>query len=99
MTHDTPSKASGATLTPTKGRGRISRNGGDWDEYRLMVMAKLDEQSECLDRILEEQGRVRTAIARLEVKAGVWGALGGVASVAVAIAVAITVYFVTGGKS
>lgn len=43
----------------------------------MMVMAKLDELQESVDRLEESMILVRIDVARLKVKSGLWGAVAG----------------------
>lgn len=52
-------------------------NGG-WDEWRNLVLDKLEEHSEFHQKHLEETHKLRIELAELRLKAGVWGALAGV---------------------
>ena len=52
-------------------------NGNGWPEYRKFVIAELERQSDCDATMLGMLGQIRTDIATLKVKAGIWGLAGG----------------------
>lgn len=71
-------------MNPPHNEGRHDR--GDWDEYRRLVVDTLERLDESLQRLHREVGSLQTEIARLQVKAGFWGALSGlVAGVGIAL--------------
>ena len=54
-----------------------------WDEYKLMILDRFERQDERFDRqehqlgaIFKTQSKILVEIATLQVKAGIWGALG-----------------------
>jgi tetrahydromethanopterin S-methyltransferase subunit G len=55
------------------------------------VEKRLDKIDEKLGRIFDRLDEVVPAVARLEVKAGVWGGVGGLAAALVTIALAFVV--------
>ena len=59
--------------------------GNGWDRHQLLVLDKLDvlaENDKCIDRKITD---LRVDVAKLKVKAGIWGLLGGAIPVSVAI--------------
>jgi len=48
-----------------------------WNEWAKHVLAELDRLNICMEKTLEAQNQVRIEVARLQIKAGVWGALAG----------------------
>ena len=60
-------------------------DGNDWNEYRKYVIGKL----ECFDEIFTRLRGIEVEIAKLKIKAGVWGIIGG--SIPVFITIAILV--------
>lgn len=47
-----------------------------WDEYRRLVLAKLDDHENEITRLRQQLAEARTEVALLKLKAGVWGAMG-----------------------
>lgn len=60
-----------------------------WSAYQRMVLSKLDEMAEDIKEIQREQGRQSVEIAMLKVKAGMWGALAGLAPFGLYVAYAL----------
>lgn len=52
-----------------------NRNG--WERYQKHVLAELERFNESHDKIVEKLEKVRIDIAKLQVKAGITGAIGG----------------------
>lgn len=63
-------------------------NGGDWDEYKRLVLSRireLREDNQTLSRgmsdfrseVSDKFAKVESDLARLNVKSGLWGALAG----------------------
>jgi hypothetical protein len=61
--------------------------GNDWDQWQKHVLAELHRFNDWLKDLTREQQKIRTNIATLNVKAGAWGLLGGVAAVLALVAV------------
>lgn len=57
----------------------MENNG--WNEYRLLVIDRLDKVEQSQREILLALGKINGTIAQLQVKSGLWGVLGGVATV------------------
>jgi len=60
-------------------------NGNSWDEYRKFVVEKLDTHSGYFDEMFKRLGNIEIELARLKLKAGVWGLLAGTIPVAIMI--------------
>jgi hypothetical protein len=60
-------------------------NGGDWDEYRRLVLGELRRLERHLTDLSEQVSELRVEVARLNVKAGMWGALAGIVTAAAAV--------------
>lgn len=63
----------------------MSDNG--WPEYKQMVLSELRSLNTTLNRITEEQTRLRIEVERLKMQAGLWGLLAGGIPVILALAV------------
>lgn len=57
-----------------------------WKEWSNYVLKELERLDECYQRLDTKVGQVLEEIARLKVKSGVWGALGGLIPVIIVIA-------------
>jgi hypothetical protein len=51
--------------------------GNDWNEWRKLVLHELETHSSDLKEIRENVSKVKTEIAMLKVKSGLWGAVAG----------------------
>jgi hypothetical protein len=60
-------------------------DGGDWDEYRKLVLSELRRLEAAVEGMRDEVQQLKVEVARLNVKAGMWGALAGVVTAAVAV--------------
>ena len=56
-----------------------------WDQYQKLVMDKLSEHDEKFGSIEGKLTQIQVDIATLKVKAGIWGGIGGLIPVAIAI--------------
>jgi len=74
-------------MTPISPRIGDSQDG--WDTYSKLVLAKLDDHDDLLKDINKELTQIRVEISMLKVKSGVWGLIGGLIPVTIALAVAI----------
>lgn len=63
---------------------------GGWSAYEKLVLDKLDGLDGRLDRLEENQVILRIDVAKLKVKAGLWGGLAGLVPAMVIAAVSIT---------
>jgi len=57
-----------------------------WDEYRRLVISQLESLHERQNKLSSSSNDVRIEIAKLKIKASVWGLLGGAIPAAVAMA-------------
>ena len=57
----------------------------DWLEYRRLVLSEIERLDGAARRCREELNSVRTSIAVLQTKAGIWGLIGGSIPVIVAV--------------
>ena len=67
----------------------MAENDG-WDEWRNHVLAELKKNNGAHNRLFEILDQVRVDIARLQVKSGVWGILGGLIPATITM-----IYFLT----
>lgn len=51
--------------------------GGDWNEWRELVLSELHDLKEGQTRLENGQVLLRIDVAKLKVKAGLWGGLAG----------------------
>tara|TARA_Y100000034_G_scaffold41417_1_gene50962 strand:- start:41 stop:271 length:231 start_codon:yes stop_codon:yes gene_type:complete len=56
-----------------------------WSRYEKMVMEKLDNHDDKFNGIENKLTQIQVDIATLKVKAGVWGGIGGLIPVIIAI--------------
>jgi len=64
----------------------INLNRGDgWTQYSKLVLTKLEDHEDILKDINKELTNVRVEIGMLKVKSGVWGLIGGLIPVAIAL--------------
>lgn len=69
-----------------EGLTNINLNQRDgWAEYSKLVLTKLEEHEDILKDINKELTNVRVEIGMLKVKSGVWGLIGGLIPVAIAL--------------
>lgn len=61
----------------------------DWNEYRRLVLAELERLTERIDGLSSQISTMQAAIAVLQFRAGLWGALAGAIPGAIAILWAI----------
>lgn len=66
---------------------------GSWEAYQRLVLAELKRFDEDIQDIKSKQQEILSEIAVLKVKAGVWGAIGGLLT-----AIASGILFIIGGK-
>ena len=62
----------------------MSDNG--WNKYQELVLAELERHDSKLEAINDRLSVMMSRISALEVRAGVWGLIGGLIPVAVALA-------------
>lgn len=48
-----------------------------WNKHQLLVLAKLDSYGNSIRSVHKEITAIKIEIARLQVKSGIWGLLGG----------------------
>jgi hypothetical protein len=58
----------------------------DWQKYQQLVLWRLDQSQASLDELRIEMERMRTNLATLHVRSGVWGLLAGTIPVTIALA-------------
>lgn len=61
----------------------MASNG--WNEYQKLVLAKLEAQDRQLEILRAKCERMSTEIALLKLKSGIWGLLGGMIPIGVAL--------------
>ena len=62
----------------------MAENNG-WSKYKKMVIDKLDDHDDKFNGIEDKLTQIQVDIATLKVKAGVWGGIGGLIPVVIAI--------------
>ena len=62
----------------------MADNNG-WSKYEKMVIDKLDDHDDKFNGIEDKLTQIQVDIATLKVKAGVWGGIGGLIPVVIAI--------------
>lgn len=67
----------------------MTTENGDasWQRYQKLVVGELGRLNDGLERIEKEITDLKVAIAMLQVKAGVWGLIGGAIPVAISLGV------------
>jgi hypothetical protein len=63
----------------------LRENENGWGEYRKMVLKELENLGRVQEDIRKDITLIREEIASLKVKSGVWGLVGGMIPVAIAI--------------
>ena len=58
-----------------------------WDEWRIYILKELKRQAEQNKQVIHKLDEVKTDIATLKVKAGVWGLIGGMIPVVVILGI------------
>lgn len=66
------------------------KNGG-WERYQNLVIDKLDNHSKKFDEVENHLTKIQVEIATLKVKASLWGGVGGL----IPIVIAIVLFFST----
>jgi len=59
--------------------------GNGWDEYQKLVLHELKQLNKKADTNLIEHAAIKEDIAKLKVKSGVWGLIGGMIPVGIAL--------------
>lgn len=62
--------------------------GNGWNEYQKLVLSKLDELTQRVDNIKDEQVQHKVELALIKQKASIWGATTGCISALLMMAVA-----------
>lgn len=62
-----------------------AENDGNWDEYRKLVLSELRRLERAVNGLHDEVAELKVEVARLNVKAGLWGALAGIVTAAGAV--------------
>jgi len=65
-------------------------NCNNWSKH---VLTELERLKECVLSIQEEVIQTRIELAKLKVRAGIWGAVGAMIPVVIGTAIAIAVFF------
>lgn len=68
-----------------KGMSDVSNDS--WFAWSRHVLMQLEQDTKCLYEIKKEQTNIKIEIAKLKVKAGIWGATGGIASIAIILGI------------
>lgn len=61
--------------------------GNGWTQYQKLVLAELERHSSYLEDLKKHISRLEIEIATLKVKSGVWGLVGGLIPVLIAIGI------------
>jgi len=56
-----------------------------WKEYQRLVLSELERHSSLIESLRSDVAQVRTDIAMLKVKSGIWGAIAGTIPVLIAV--------------
>lgn len=73
--------------------------GGDgWSEWGRHVLSELERLGSAYEGLRGEIQKIHVEIAQLKVKSGMWGVLGGLIPVVIALGIGIALYFAKGGK-
>jgi len=62
----------------------VSDNNG-WNEYQRLVLDTLERHTQLIENLRSDIANLRTDVAMLKIKAGMWGLMGGVIPVAIAL--------------
>ncbi len=65
-----------------------------WSRYEKMVMEKLDNHDDKFNGIEHKLTQIQVDIATLKVKAGIWGGIGGL----IPVIIAIVMFYATTAK-
>ena len=71
----------------------VDANG--WSKYEKLVMDKLDEHDDRFGNVENKLTQIQVDIATLKVKAGVWGGIGGL----VPVVIALVMFFASKGSA
>lgn len=58
-----------------------------WNEWSRYVLRELERLNDCYEGVRQELSEIKTEIAMLKVKAGVWGAVGALVPVAIMLVI------------
>lgn len=58
-----------------------------WFVWSKHVLIQLESHSKCLNEIKKEQTAIKVEIAKLKVKAGIWGLISGAVPVAIGLGI------------
>ncbi len=59
----------------------------DWNKWSQYVLKELERLNTCYKGLDEKANRINIEIARLKVKSGMWGAIGGAIPILVGLAI------------
>ncbi len=65
-----------------------------WSKYEKMVIDKLDDHDDKFNGIESKLTQIQVDIATLKVKAGIWGGIGGL----IPVVIAIVMFYATAAK-
>ena len=71
----------------------MAENNG-WSKYEKMVIDKLDDHDDKFNGIENKLTQIQVDIATLKVKAGIWGGIGGL----IPVVIAIVMFYATAAK-
>lgn len=71
-------------MTPTP---KLQASEDGWDQWAKFVLKELERLNGNSEALRKEVGNIRTEIATLKVKAGLWGALGAAIPVLLLLAI------------
>ena len=66
-----------------------------WSKYEKLVMDKLDEHDDRFGNVENKLTQIQVDIATLKVKAGVWGGIGGL----IPVVIALVMFFASKGSA
>lgn len=71
--------------------GETEKDGNGWDRYSKLVLTELRHHNDTIEKLRDDvskfQTQISTELARLQVKSGVWGMMGGLIPVIVALGI------------
>lgn len=67
----------------------MPENPDQWAEWSKHVLRELERLNGVMEGMREEMGKMKTEVAMLKMKSGLWGAMGATIPIAVMVAVQI----------
>lgn len=69
-------------------------SSNSWFAWSKHVLMQLEHDAMCLSEVKKELTNIKVEIARLKVKSGIWGAIGGMLPVISAILIGLLIWYV-----